>query len=175
MQGIYGIDSLRVFDRRQKEPLYIISPEFEWENKEPKMYEFAICNRMYILMYYKNKFYYTLDEINELNEILFKDKKEPVMATGWSYRKYQKEPVETTQETWNIQNKPTNENIKKRVPILLKTSFRSTDWTTSVRLSDFGFGKHLTAHDIFQKISDFLGYLIDHPEIPNKQTDKEKA
>lgn len=35
--------------------------------------------------------------------------------------------------------------------------------------------KFISAEEIYQQISAFIGYLKDHPEIPNKQTDLEKV
>ena len=173
LQGIYGSDTLMVYDRRGE----IIRPDFPSDTLY--MWTFAICNKEYLVYEYKGKFYNTPEQMMELTSILKKDGKEPLSKVdGWSWRRAQMKTLEEAQEKWKQNNElPTDVNKRYRQPVLIRPAYKMFDdgapWKVP-HLEYYGFASFYPAEKIYQEISTFLGWLKDYPEIPNKQTDTEK-
>ncbi len=173
LQGIYGIDKVLVYDRRTTD---LIRHEKSLQDYiEP--FEFHICNKKYTIYWYKNKFYHTPKELKILNKILFDDGKETLCYVS-NYYDYKKEDL---LKFWNKNNGDSMVNKKFRIPILIESScgeiFDEKDDKNRYSiplLKSFQFHRWLSAEECFLNISAFLGWLKDNPEIPNKQTNKEK-
>lgn len=75
----------------------------------------------------------------------------------------------------------TDLNEKYRSPVVCE----SKKWNCNKRefedgfyipnLEKWGFAKIIPAEEMYMNIYDYLGWLIDNPEKPNNQTDKEKV
>lgn len=170
LQGVYGMDELLVYDRRSKEP--ISKPSLSMEGLWPT--HFHICSKHYQVFQYKGKLYHTCEELNKLNKLLSKDGEQFIKLSYssktflvYSVSRWDKsKPI--PQKDWDkVNGRFTDMNQNLRQPVLIQNS-------PAVILEDWGFAKWIPAHDMFVNISSFLGWLKDHPEIPNKQTDKEK-
>lgn len=166
LQGIYGIDDLLVYDRRFS---HFAKPDLD-SNVFCNSYIFAICNKLYNVYHYKDKFYYTLDELKELEKILYIDKVN-IVGSRTQFR---------APNDWNkLQGRPTDVNTALRQPILLNVPYLGT-WTykdmrfSPVILDDFKFAKIIPAHDIFVEVSAFIAWMKDNPPLPNNQTNTEK-
>jgi len=177
LQGIYGIDETLVYDRRT---INLVKYDKDLFGDYCHTYEFHVCNIKYTLHHYKNKFYYTIDELKTLNKILYNDGKDTL--TFMSKHRYSSSDVNII-NYWNRNNGSTMINKKFRQPVLVVyTSGEIVDETEGKHpthygiplLKSFQFQKLLSAEECFINISAFLGWLKDNPEIPNKQTNKEK-
>lgn len=186
LQGIYGVDPLQIFDRRYEDML-IRKPDEEGLKKLISK-RFFVAGKSYDMHYYNGKSYYTLDELNELNQILRKNKQQDdCISMPWKFnynkKKWWKAKSDNslTQEWWDdIQGKDTNINMKARNPVLVASikKFRqrmkiSNDYTPCI-LEQWDFHKVLTAEEAYKEISAMISYFVDNPEIPNKQSNKEK-
>jgi len=181
-QGIYGIDNTRVYNRNitKIEPL---SPHSIFY-KEYRLTVMLICGEMYFIHEYKGKSYYTIDEIEELYNILVNDQYRYqtelfslahnfAEKSGWSYKYYQNKDFNYL---FSLNGTKTNFNMKEREPVLClnKNKYKdSKDYITPL-LSDFNFHRILQPNEIYIKIETFLGWLHDNPEIPNNQTNDGK-
>jgi len=180
LQGIYGVDPLLTFDRRYEDML-LRRPDEEAKDKLISKYLW-VAGKRYSLYYYNGATYYTLDELNNLNDILTEKKQEqdhirqPWKYSNWSWKSRNKKEI-LTQEWWDIQNaKPTNLNIKLRNPVLISTNTpRGTkeDYSPCI-LKQWDFHKVMSAEEAYKQISAMMGYFVDHPVIPNKQSNIEK-
>ena len=69
----------------------------------------------------------------------------------------------------------TDANHRLREPILMQIgNGYKNDWTTGAHLGSFGFPKWIPAEEMFIKISNFLGWLVDNPPLPDTQTNDGK-
>jgi len=193
LQGIYGIDEKIIYDRRAKhleKPSNFLSDNY-------LEYTFAICNRLFILHYYKKKYYHTPEEILELNNILIKDNVVGILPESTKYNKKKVSTIEQATNYYKRHNRETIVNKVTRQPILIRVycsgSFEfdtpitkiynsyfgeynkheDAKWNIPI-LSEYGMAAFYPAEEIYQDISQFLGWLVNNPEIPNKQTDTEK-
>jgi hypothetical protein len=66
---------------------------------------------------------------------------------------------------------PTNVNKELRIPIAYSSDYGSSWETEHPLMNTFGFHKVMDARDLYIEVETFMGYLKDHPEIPNNQTD----
>lgn len=160
LSGIYGIDNLIVYDRREN----II--KHEYDSTSASKIEFHICNRVYTVYEYKGKFYHLYEDILKLDKVLKKEGSRTILGywrgkpDSWSKK-----------ENWSERhNGETNLNKKERQPVLLKNFYG----VYVPFLSSYNFHKVLPADEIYQEICAFMGWLKDNPEIPNKQTNLEK-
>ena len=183
LQGIYGVDPLLVLDRRY-DHIEIRRPDEETKNKLISK-SFFVADKKYNIYYYNKTAYYTLEEIVHLNEILEENKQtEDMITMPWKYnlgRNYwsYKDKEILTQEWWNEQNGKTFAiNKKRRIPVLMCTNLgprRKTEISYSpCILKQWDFHKVMTAEEVYREVSTMLGYFVDHPVIPNKQTNMEK-
>jgi len=173
--GIFGIDDNKIYDRRE---LIVNKDPFKNSNNDDiDLYVFAIANTIYPLFYYRNKPYHTLEDIKRL-EIIYRKNNDIIK----SYRY-----VDTLHRYEELTKQVCTVNTDARKPVLVRhfryysylmnvnEEFATDDVHTYVPLlSDFKFNNILDAKEIYIKIETFLGWLNDNPEIPNKQTDKEK-
>lgn len=177
--GIYGEDPLAVFDRRYD---VIQKPSIFSDEYVP--YEIAIAGKIFKIYQYRDKFYYTPEELFKLNTLLLEDNKRPLIA---NYHRYDKKEItiksfERLKEI-DEEKSITNINHLLRKPILMKDHFgplihvdkfrNETKWSV-IRLEDFHLNKYVPADAVFREISGFLLWLNDNPEIPNNQTNNEK-
>ena len=177
--GIYGEDPLAVFDRRYD---VIQKPSIFSDEYVP--YEIAIAGKIFKIYQYRDKFYYTPEELFKLNTLLLEDNKRPLIA---NYHRYDKKEItiksfERFKEI-DEENSITDINYLLRKPILMKDHFgtlihidkfrNETKWSV-IRLEDFHLNKYVPASAVFTEISGFLLWLNDNPEIPNNQTNNEK-
>ena len=171
LQGIYGIDDKLVLDRRSKDGLFKLEDvRGSGVDFESQVLYFFIAGQSYYMEYYKGKLYYTLEERKGLQAKLDKDKTaaNKKVFNRWRYSFWNEK---LSEKVWNRQNKLSTLNFKKREPIILK--YNGIIYT-NILLKEFNFPKIVPPTKMFEDISLFLGYLVDHPPIPNKQTDIEK-
>lgn len=183
LQGVYGIDELKILDRLSNQPL--IKPEINLNNNNVYHYTFAICNQLYDVYVRNGKFYHTYEEFVELNyihneKIAIHYNNERYVYNSDGKNNYYSKHI--TKNIWNkLQGREYKINSKLRIPILvdLKTvtyyyGFKEYDWCYNVILDDFKFIKKLDAQTIYTKLDTFIGWLNDNPEKPNNITNDEK-
>ncbi len=159
LQGIYGIDNYKIYNRKK----IVLEKEFElvFEDKKKKpnqhfLYAFAINNKVY-------KMVKTRKGIFPLTRELLK---------SFDYDK------------WSIDrsldfDKTTNLNKKLRKPVLvfeggyLDKDAKKIEYDPI--LKSFGFHKLLTAHEVYVEVETFLGWMKDNPEPLNNQTNDNKV
>jgi len=181
LQGIYGVDPMQVFDRRY-ENMVIRKPEDE-DVSYPIGKRFFVAGKSYDIYYYNDKSYYTLDEMNELNKIFIKKKKvENCISMSWKYigrnKWHRNAYYELTQEWWDdIQGKKSDVNVKLRNPVLMSKIMQSRNTSENYSpciLGQWDFHKVMPPEEAYREISSMISYFVDHPEIPNKQSNREK-
>jgi hypothetical protein len=191
--SIYGIDPIMVYDRRNsglERPFQDI-PSIN--RPVVTKHEFSICNRIYIVYQFMNKFYHTVDELVELHNILDENNIDDRFLTKHRYG-YDgidiRQIAEMKFKEWNTSS---DVNMSLRKPVLLKTiggkfeyitQHTNRFWQDSDKkdksswslpdLSLYGFAKWYDAQQIFQDIYAFISWTKDNPEIPNNQTNDEK-
>jgi hypothetical protein len=194
LQGIYGIDELVVYDRRTENLIKHI------DSIKLEIYDFAICDFIYRIYFYKNKSYHTPDELIELHHLLINDnyigsddRKVYLLKTyEYSSNWVKNKGIEdSAKRHFDEYNHSTQINKNLRIPILIKNefgeiiheksfngrigrTFNTSRWSIP-DLSSFGIAKYIPAVEIYQRITEFISWTKDNPEIPNKQTDKEKV
>ena len=84
-----------------------------------------------------------------------------------------------TKDWWEKENgAPSKLNRLKREPVLIsevKTHRNYDPEYTPCILGQWDFHKALGAEEVYRDVSSLLGYLVDHPAIPNKQNDVENV
>ncbi len=169
LQGEFGIDDVLTYDRRSDN---IIRPlQDPPDDPFARCYSFAICNQGYAVFSYNNKFYHTIDELVKLDVILKKAGKRTIFTLGYGYHKNQRKAI------WDTFNPKTDINKKLRKPVLVSSEnspFAKDEGWEIPLLREFGFARIIDPKTLFIEISNFMGWLNDNPEIPNKQTNKEK-
>jgi len=177
LQGIYGVDPILVLDRRDTNML-IRKPDEELKDNLVKMGLF-VGGKKYNIYYFNGDSYYDLDDINKLNNILI-EKKLPIISMPWKYgwRNWDDAMI-LTKEWWNSENGVlSNINKSKREPVLISEvkDYRrgyNPEYTPCI-LSQWDFHKVLGSEETYKEVSALLGYLVDHPSIPNNQSNIEK-
>jgi len=168
--GLYGIDELMIYDRRSN-LIKLKDIKSYNQDKEPQSIKIAICNKIYQLYLFQNKIYHTVEDLYELFY-----KINNLSNTKLNYNnKNKSDGIKLAQNRYDRYNIYTDVNIKFRQPVLIQNENNSEYTNCRVPLlSSFNMAKYLDAKELYEQIIAFLGYLNDHPEIPNKQTDKEK-
>lgn len=199
LQGIYGIDELMVYDRRRENLIRHQDVVYLSDRDKVVSHQFAICNKMWTFYEYKGKTYHTVEELVKLDTILRKsgDERDEFLRYG-SWSRYGKNALESAKIRYAEVNGETNVNKEVRQPVLIRsrggeftvtkvkinkgyyvTEWYDTDkkesssWSVPI-LKDFGLPSYYKADQLYQDISSFIAWTKDNPEIPNKQTDKEK-
>jgi len=189
--GIYGIDEKMVYNRRTnalEKPLEDIVSTIN--QSSVTTHTFSICNRIYVIFQFENVFYHTLDEYIELYRILEKKK----LYTGFLWHSWG-DIEEGIGKKYKELNCASEVNKIVRQPVLIQTTYEensfkyqsilsrkyfydSNEKTPSYwripELSKYGFAKWVPADEMYQQIVAFIGWMVDYPEIPNKQTNVEK-
>lgn len=185
--GIYGEDEKLVYDRRVFKP-HRITDLFLSLETGTRLLTFAINGRLHRIVYYKDRFFYTPEELVELRALYEKNEKtnkrrysyyldnHGFHSTGFS-------SLKRAQEFFaDPKNTKTDVNMKLRQPVLLTYHTLTSEgfidekkikWVVPI-LSEFPITKYLPAEEVYKEISELLGWLNDHPEIPNTQTNNEK-
>ncbi len=146
LQGVYGIDNNKVYKRED----YIICGDFiSYWNSDHTVHCFAINNKLYTICQNKKGFY-TDDKLKIQNSNPFLRR--------------------------TILLKTPTVNIERRKPIVYGRLWgNSINWVKGDPImKSFDFHKVLSAEQLYIEVETFLGYLKDHPEIPNNQSDIEK-
>lgn len=145
LQGIYGIDNNKIY--RRDDP--IICGDFisHWRS-DHTVHCFAINSKLYTICQNKEGFYIDKDINNKENLCLHKTVLDEIPTV----------------------------NIEKRKPIVYgKLWGNNINWESGDPImSSFDFHKVLSPEKIYIEVETFLGYLKDHPEMPDKQSDTEK-
>lgn len=174
-QGIFGMDESKVYDRRKmvkRKDLDITVIEHSYD-----VLYFAICGKEYTLRQYKGKLYYTADEIKQMFDKINADKaknlKRPLkswekIGGGWI-------PV-TPQQIFERNGKPIKANHRLRRPILVGlANGNSVSWQKNTPLlATFDFTRVMEAKTLYIEVETFLGWLVDNPPLPDKQTNEGK-
>ena len=186
LQGIYGIDELKVLDRRSNNPYtQPVLSIYNYNKDKVYHYIFAICDELYDVYVRNGKFYHTYEEYVELCNL--HNVKIPIYIKEQRYT-YNNDGKDSwrskhiSEKAWNkLQGRKTKVNSKLRKPILVDCnqvdkwySVKKSDWNDNVILDDFKFIKKLNAQSIYTKLDTFLGWLNDNPEKPTNITDNEK-
>lgn len=187
LQGIYGVDELKVLDRRSDNSY--TQPELSIDNYNRDNvyhYTFAICNELYDVYVRNSKFYHTYEEYVELCKL--HGDKIPIYIgkQRYTYNEDGKDfwrAKHISEKVWNkLQGRKTKINSKFRIPILVDCKEvdkwynheKEYDWNNNVILDDFKFIKKLDAQTIYTKLDTFLGWLNDNPEKESNITNDEK-
>jgi len=181
LQGIYGIDEIMVYDRRVNHPYKFDDLSITEDTIET--ITFAICNKKFVLYYYGDKFYHTPEELVELHKI------ETEIATSKHRRLYygygHATDLSSATIKYNKENCSTNINKKLRQPVLIqvmrggefiipKGKYHPDEHWSLPILDTFKVAKYIPADIMYQNISAFIGWLKDHPELPDNQTNDGK-
>ena len=172
--GIYGEDPNLVYDRRVRN-----IKRFDVIVDSPRVLtpiKFFICGLIYNVYYFREKFYCTAEQIYELNEILHEEDYNYVHG---NYRN-KKPSLEDLQDY--VKCIKTDINMRLRQPVLvqggsewaLKDGRGFNNYYSLPHLETYGAATWYPAQDIYQDIVAFIGWLKDHPEIPDKMTNDEK-
>lgn len=185
LQGIYGVDELKVLDRRSENPY--LKPRFIQFPDDDKYchYTFAICGELYDIFEWNGKLYHTYEEFVELSKLHEEEINITYKGQRYSYKKDGKFSwlsKDLTEKIWDeMQGRKTNANHTQRKPILVDVNYgtryyseRRYDWNDSVVLDEFKFIKKLSAEEIWVKLDIFLGWLNDNPEKVSNITNEEK-
>jgi len=196
--SIYGLDEIMVYDRR--------TDHLEKADDDPDFrpvngfvitkHVFSVCNNLYTVFQFRNKFYHTVDDLIVLDEILRVEKVDDDFLAGrYRWRNEGKSKRALAEEKFKEENYKSKVNREIRQPVLIKTthsigSFKFTAQKTGSPffdtdkkveshwripdLSTYGFASWFSAEQIFQDIYAFISWTKDNPEIPNKQTNEEK-
>jgi hypothetical protein len=158
LQGIYGIDNYKVYNRKnivQEKDFEIV---FEDKKRKPYqhfIYAFAINNKVY-------KMVKTRVGIFPLTREFLK---------SLEYDKWSQDRALDFDETTDL-------NRKLRKPILVceggYLDEKSKKLDCDPILKTFGFHKVLTAREVYIEVETFLGWMKDNPEPPNNQTNANK-
>lgn len=141
----YGFDTTRVLDRRPSRNVF------------DDCFIFAIAGKKYPFARINGKMY------NEFNRHEYE---------GDSYKIDKLDRINRNTK-WG---QPTNVNSILRRPVVsYNGSEKNPEFEFVPILKEFGFAKWLDAETVYREIYDFLGWLIDNPEIPDKMTDREKV
>lgn len=193
LQGIYGIDEKIVYDRRAK---FLSRPDL-YIKDDYKKYIFAICNRLFVVYYYQDKFYHTPEEILEFDMKLTEDKKNSILLGYGRYLRKRLPLIEQAKDHYERENIETNVNKITRQPVLIKCgNFEDSEFSAPITivydsyfgkynkdekakwniplLSEYNMAAFYPAEQIYQDISQFLGWLVDNPSLPNNQTNENK-
>lgn len=171
--GIFGRDNHRIYDRRKVIQIEDI-PSSAYEKEECEL-KFAICGVLYTMYFLNGKLYHSPKELEQLDKYLKEklDSKYGFQVGFWSNKLKKNE--NKFQKQYEQQNgNPTDINIKKREPILLAygpkyRNFSEPTWEVPL-LKSFEFYNVIDAKTIYIDIETFLGWLVDNPPLPDKQT-----
>lgn len=187
--GIYGEDEKLVYDRRVFRPHRIADLFLSLEDENTRLFTFAINGKLYRIVHYLGKFYYTPEELVELRALYEKNNKTTrrrysyfMDRSGFASSGFTS--LKKAQEFFSDpKNTATDVNMRLRQPVLLTYNMlrgseffdekTKTHWVVPI-LSEFPITKYLPAEEVYKEISELLGWLNDHPEIPNTQTNDEK-
>lgn len=180
LAGIYGIDPLKVYDRRTE---HLVKPETNSLSLET--YDIAICGMIYRIYQYGKRFYHTEDELFKLMQHSSYESLVAKPITNIRYYKEKdriKEMKKEIREQWFKHNRSTEINNIMRKPVLvhagigpMNDDYQDGDHSWEVpSLKHFRFARYMTPEIIYQKIEQFLGWLNDNPPAPDNQTNKGK-
>lgn len=174
MVGIYGIDPLVIYDRREPEFIKFEPQGDITQINFIKKHEFHICNKKLIIFEYKNELYHKPDTLLILNKKLIKDghgKHTLWYHNAWWYQKILINSNKNEgQLIYDHYNEKSKLNKKLRLPVILNQN--GTHYLPL--LKSYKFHKVIAADELYKKIYAFQSWLVDNPPIPNKQTDLEK-
>ncbi|AGO47554.1 hypothetical protein Phi17218_021 [Cellulophaga phage phi17:2_18] len=161
LKGIYGEDPLLVYDRRESDivrffPMKKDDYKIRWHISDYAIHSFYICGYSYTLYEYDGKLYnpHSSEEIVKLKGVL------------------EKKGIKT--KIKKIVPIPTDINYKFRKPIIVKLHGEIFNSNSLPVLDTFSFAKVIDAKELYIKISTFLGWLNDNPDIEDNQTNKGK-
>ncbi len=196
--SIYGLDEIMVYDRRTE---YLEKPEKDPTTRplnghKVASHKFSICNRIYVVYQYRNKFYHTVDDLLVLNEILKVEKVDDTfLRTKYSWRNENKKLRTVAEEKYKKENHKSKVNKEIREPVLIQAAYSKGSFPFTAQrkgatffdsnkkissywripdLSAYGFASWFSSEQMFQDVYAFISWKKDHPEIPNKQSDTEK-
>jgi len=173
-QGIFGMDKSKVYNRKDVYKLGEYNPITSIPPTEETIYDFFICGKRYRILEYKGKLYHSVEEMEILDKLLIKESSDKyasgIHVDDWKNR-VSKNKIKLQYDVTN--GIETDVNMKQREPVLInrKKTWHSTDDDYSTPLlSDFNFHKVMDAKTIYIEVETFLGWLVDNPPLPDKQT-----
>ncbi|MCF6297925.1 MAG: hypothetical protein L3J08_08085 [Flavobacteriaceae bacterium] len=155
LQGIYGIDQNKIFQRTN----IIEEQDFDldFEKEGYYFYLFAINNKIYSLIRTSKGF-------SPISENTLK-----LLGFEQSY---------LFEKVLDLNKTKTEINKETRKPIVMAflDGDYEIDWIKDKDplMQSFSFHKILSAKDLYIEVETFLGWIKDNPPIPNNQTNKEK-
>jgi hypothetical protein len=141
----YGYDDHIVYDRRKTGEI-----DIKWADR----FLFFICGEV-------------IPVIKKGRDLIF-DADDSRLTNSWK-NQFEKE--------WMLKwKKQTKINAEMRQPVLctVRTMRNEKKEYFIPCLADFGFAAKIEAHEMYERIYAFLGWLKDNPAPPDNQTDKEK-
>lgn len=148
----FGRDETRILDRRNDKNVFVPDPNMGYELL------FAICGQLYPIIKKKGIIYNQFSDKSGLNE---------------DDKRFLSDKALFVSET------KVNEILRKPIVAFWSPYYKDDAYLINKSyfipiLSNYGIASLIPSREIYQSIYDFLGWLKDHPEIPNKQTNKEK-
>lgn len=166
LQGVYGVDDKLVYDRRDGEV---------WDFLEDGMICRVLINgTAYVLIYLEGRFRNDLDAFLKFSNTKLKG----IGSNSLRYSRIMSEKGMV--KFYDLENKnkvSINKDLREPVLINWFNLYRegwSKEFDKPFLLNDFNFASVLNPHETYIEISSFLGWSVDNPPLPDKQTNKEK-
>jgi hypothetical protein len=167
------MDNKRVYDRRDISRFVPTNPIHPLYVREEEILNFHICGKQYQIREYKGKLYHTAEELLKLDKLIKgKDRYGGISIggwySGWYSGWYNGEDNKKGQKAYELGNHiDTDINKKNRQPVLIE---KGKDNYEVPLLKDYGFPNIIEARDLYIQVETFLGWLVDNPPLPDKQS-----
>jgi hypothetical protein len=169
LQGIYGVDDKLTYDRRGGEAYRGAD--------EGTAIKVSINGKEYPMVFVRDKFRGNEEAFFEASEIL-----DSQLVAKSVFKPYWNNPFKGWKygpKQWVEKNSRNTEiNTLHREPVLVQYLGMDGKWGEAFKplhLEDYDFASVMSAHEVYIEISNFLSWCVDNPQIPDKQTDKEKV
>lgn len=177
-QGIFGMDNSKVYNRKEVYRLDEYVPDPINTNTDETVYEFYICGKQYTILEFRGKLYHTAKELEILDKLLLKVERirhgRTYHHSGIQFKDWMNsQRVDKYEHQYKLTNGiDVDDNMKQREPVLInqKKPYSNSKNYMIPLLSDFNFHKVMDAKTLYIEIETFLGWLVDNPPLPDKQT-----
>lgn len=164
LQGVYGRDEKVVFDRTFNNQAFYKPSYTLFDSNNFKLYYLAICGTSYMITWYKDVLYFG-DEIKTIPEI-------SLPHSHWRRKAYY---LNNKCIDLSDHNTKTKANDFHNQPIILKQHHmideKGVGNIYNFKLSDFNINKHIPAHDMYVKLTE---WLVPKEKESTQQSDIEK-
>lgn len=171
--GKYGVDPKLVYDRRDGQSI-----DIERDCNEGDLVHVHIAGTVFPMIFLDGKFRGDIDSFTARQTAI--DNK----SRQTNFRWHQGSDSNLIQHwrSWHADN--TDKNAERREPVLVEdkggTMYHTFGYNNKGRifkpllLSQYNFASVMSPETAWISISNFLGWCVDNPPLPNNQTNKEK-